>query len=260
MNILDTIIAQKQREVAAKKHAFPVALLERSHLFTRTPRSLAQLLRTSNTGIISEFKKRSPSRSVINETAKVQSIALAYEQAGASGISVLTDTPFFGGSLDDLLLTRSAVGLPLLRKEFIIDGYQIYEAKAYGADAILLIAACLSEKEIIALSTLAKTLSLDVLLEVHDEEELKRSLHPTIDMIGVNNRNLKTFEVDLATSVALSSYIPTTFVKVSESGIRTAEDIKKLRSHGFQGFLIGEQFMKSEDPANEVQQFMKSLI
>ncbi|MAP53556.1 indole-3-glycerol phosphate synthase TrpC [Altibacter sp.] len=260
MNILDTIVAQKRKEVAAKKDVFPVTLLERSLLFSRMPRSLAQALRTSKTGIIAEFKRRSPSKSVINNAAKVHTIALVYEQAGVSGISVLTDTPFFGGSLDDLLLARSTVDLPLLRKEFIVDPYQIYEAKAYGADAILLIAACLSEQEIMALSTLAKALLLDVLVEVHSVEELKRSLHATIDMVGVNNRNLKTFEVDPTTSTALSIEIPSTFVKVSESGIRTSQHIKDLRSYGFQGFLIGEQFMKSEDPANEVQQFMRALL
>jgi len=186
-------------------------------------------------------------------------VAVGYENAGVSGMSVLTDTKYFGGSLDDLLLARSVVDFPLLRKEFIIDPYQIYEAKAYGADAILLIAAVLSEVELKELSQLAKSLHLDVLLEIHNEEELNRSMHPTVDMIGVNNRDLKTFSVSIETSKRLSLKIPKQFVKVSESGISSPAAINELKEYGFQGFLIGETFMKTTNPGESAGQFISEL-
>ncbi|GHC60402.1 indole-3-glycerol phosphate synthase TrpC [Ulvibacter litoralis] len=259
MNILDQITAQKTKEVSAKKEAFPIKSLELSTLFERETVSLATALRTAPIGIIAEHKRRSPSKSVINDKVLVQDVAVGYEKAGVSGMSVLTDTPFFGGSLDDLLVARKATSFPILRKEFIIDPYQIYEAKAYGADAILLIAAILDAHEIKLFSSIAKNLQLDVLLEVHNQEELEKSLFPTIDMIGVNNRNLKTFEVSLETSKSLSKLIPSEFVKVSESGISSIENIKALKEYGFQGFLIGENFMKTENPGASALQFMKQL-
>ncbi|MCH2491005.1 MAG: indole-3-glycerol phosphate synthase TrpC [Flavobacteriales bacterium] len=259
MTILDKITAYKRHEVAAKKAAFPQALLEQSSFFDRPTRSLSEALRNDAFGIIAEHKRRSPSRSVINDKVQVQEVASGYENAGASGMSVLTDTNFFGGSLDDLLLARSATSFPLLRKEFIIDPYQIYEAKAYGADAILLIAACLTETELRAFSTLATNLNLEVLLEVHNEEELQRSLLPTVTMLGVNNRNLKTFEVSIATSKDLSQQIPSDFVKISESGISSIDTIKELHTYGYQGFLIGETFMKGSDPGTEAAEFIKKL-
>ena len=162
-------------------------------------------------------------------------------------MSVLTDMKYFGGSLDDLLTARASCDLPLLRKEFIIDPYQIIEAKAYGADVILLIAAVLNREEIKSLSECAQQLNLEVLLEVHNEEELHKSIMPTLDLIGVNNRNLKTFEVDLEHSTALSALIPDEFVKVSESGISSIDAIKMLQPYGYKGFLIGENFMKKKD-------------
>ena len=174
-------------------------------------------------------------------------------------MSVLTDGKYFGGSLDDLILARASSNLPLLRKEFIIDQYQIIEAKAYGADVILLIAAILSKEEIKQFSTLAKQLNLDVLLEVHNEEELHKSIMPSIDMLGVNNRNLKTFEVSLDTSKTLSEMIPNDFVKVSESGISTVEAIKDLKQFGYKGFLIGENFMKTDNPGESATQFIQNL-
>ena len=259
MHILDRIIAYKRKEIESKKLAFPLDLLKQSTYYSRSTASLTEALNESQTGIIAEHKRRSPSKSVINDTVDVDKVAVGYQNAGVCGMSVLTDTKFFGGSLSDLLLARSVVSFPLLRKEFIIDPYQIHEARAYGADAILLIAAILSEGQLKDFSKLAKSLQLDVLLEIHNEEELTRSLHSTVDMIGVNNRNLKTFEVSIETSKRLSQLIPKEFTKVSESGISTIETIRDLKSYGFQGFLIGENFMKSDDPGDAANEFIKQI-
>ena len=259
MNILDKIIADKRKEVALRKQLIPVSQLEQSVLFDRKSPSLAQALRDSDTGIIAEHKRRSPSKQVINHNLNVQDVATGYESAGACGMSVLTDGKYFGGSLDDLLLARAASNFPLLRKEFMIDEYQILEAKAYGADVILLIAAVLSRSEIRSLSEFAKTLGMDVLLEVHNLEELQKSIMPSLDMLGVNNRNLKTFEVSLDISKNLSAEIPDEFVKVSESGISTIEAMRELRSFGYQGYLIGENFMKTDDPGASATEFIHKL-
>lgn len=259
MNILDKIVADKRKEVELRKSLIPVSQLEASVLFDRPGNSLAQALRDSESGIIAEHKRRSPSKAVINHTLSVQDVATGYETAGVSGMSVLTDGKYFGGSLDDLLLARASTKFPLLRKEFIIDPYQLLEAKAYGADVILLIAAVLTRHEIKRLSETAKNLELDVLLEVHNEEELQKSIMPSLDMLGVNNRNLKTFEVSLETSKALSTQIPDEFVKVSESGISNVEAIKELKEFGFEGFLIGENFMKTDNPGASATEFIKQL-
>ncbi|MGF1556734.1 indole-3-glycerol phosphate synthase TrpC [Paucihalobacter sp.] len=260
MTILDRIIKDKQLEIALKKQLIPIKQLEQSVLFNRATISLRNNLKQSATGIIAEFKRRSPSRDVINNNPNVFEVAKGYEDAEVSGMSVLTDGKYFGGSLDDLLLARANCNLPLLRKEFIIDNYQIIEAKAHGADLILLIAAVLSKEEIAQFSALAKSLELEVLLEVHNLEELQKSIMPSIDMIGVNNRNLKTFEVSLETSKQLSSEIPDDFVKISESGISTVEAIKELKPYGYQGFLIGENFMKTDNPGKSAKEFIKSLL
>ncbi|WP_318344192.1 indole-3-glycerol phosphate synthase TrpC [Flagellimonas baculiformis] len=259
MNILDKIVADKRKEVDLKKSLITISQLEASVMMEHTSASLAALLRKSNTGIIAEHKRRSPSKSVINQNLNVQDVAKGYADAGVCGMSVLTDGKYFGGSLDDLVLARAAVNIPLLRKEFIIDEYQIVEAKAYGADVILLIAAILSREEIKTLSELAKSLGLDVLLEVHNEEELQKSIMPSLDMLGVNNRNLKTFEVSLDTSKSLSEQIPDDFVKVSESGISTIGAIQELKEFGYQGFLIGENFMKTDDPGASAKTFIDEL-
>ncbi|HIC31125.1 MAG TPA: indole-3-glycerol phosphate synthase TrpC, partial [Flavobacteriaceae bacterium] len=248
MNILDKITADKRKEVNLKKSLIPVIQLEQSVLFERQTISLAEQLKNSASGIIAEHKRRSPSKATINQNLNVQDVAKGYENAGVCGMSVLTDSKYFGGSLDDLLIARASCSLPLLRKEFIIDEYQIIEAKAHGADVILLIAAILSQKEIKQFSQLAKQLQLDVLLEVHNEEELHKSIIPSIDMLGVNSRNLKTFEVSLETSKTLSKIIPNDFVKVSESGISSVNAIKELQQFGYKGFLIGENFMKTDNP------------
>lgn len=260
MNILDQIVKDKHKEVALKKSLIPIQSLERVPFFDNKTLSLVKKLKASNSGIIAEFKRRSPSKSIINDTALVDDVAIGYELAGVCGMSILTDEIYFGGTLDDLITARQSCKLPLLRKEFIIDTYQIIEAKAFGADVILLIAAILTKSEIKMFSELAKSLQLEVLLEVHNEEELHTSIMPSIDMIGVNNRNLKTFEVSLDISKKLSSIIPNDFVKVSESGISSAEAIINLKTYGYQGFLIGENFMKTDNPGESSKEFIKSLL
>ncbi|WP_273567732.1 indole-3-glycerol phosphate synthase TrpC [Maribacter halichondriae] len=260
MNILDKIVADKRKEVALKKSLIPISQLECSVLFARETFSLANALRESETGIIAEYKRRSPSKSTINQNANVSQVAKGYKKAGVCGMSILTDIKYFGGSLEDLLLARASVQMPLLRKEFIIDEYQIVEAKAHGADVILLIAAILTREEIKTFSEVAKQLQLNVLLEVHNEEELRKSVMPSLDMLGVNNRNLKTFEVSLETSKSLSELIPDEFVKVSESGISSVEAIRDLKDYGYQGFLVGENFMKTDDPGESAMEFIKNLM
>ena len=260
MSILNKIVNDKKIEVAFRKELIPIKQLENSVLFNKVTKSLASNLKNSTTGIIAEHKRRSPSKAVINQSSSVWEVAKGYEDAGACGMSVLTDGKYFGGSLDDLLTARASCNMPLLRKEFIIDEYQLLEAKAYGADVCLLIAACLTRAEIKKLSEFAKSLELDVLLEVHNEEELQKSLMPSLDMLGVNNRNLKTFEVSLETSKVLSTQIPSDFVKVSESGISSIEAIKELKTYGYEGFLIGENFMKTDNPAQSAIDFIHKLI
>ena len=230
-----------------------------SSLFERDTISLKNSLIKSDSGIIAEHKRRSPSKSTINQNLNVEDVARGYEDAGVSGMSVLTDGKYFGGSLDDLLYARAAVNMPLLRKEFIVDEYQILEAKAHGADLILLIAAVLTPRQIKNLATFAKCLQLEVLLEIHNEEELKKSLIPEVDMLGVNNRNLKTFEVSLGTSKTLASKIPDEFVKVSESGISNPSAITELKTYGYKGFLVGENFMKTDNPGSSAKDFINKI-
>lgn len=259
MNILDKIIIDKRQEVILKKSLIPVSQLEQSVLFERKTISLSNNLKNSKSGIIAEHKRRSPSKDVINNNFSVEEVVKGYENAGVCGISILTDMKYFGGSLDDLLLARASVNIPLLRKEFIIDEYQILEAKAHGADLILLIAAVLTHQEIKHLSEFAKALNLEVLLEVHNLEELHKSIMPSLDMIGVNNRNLKTFEVSLDYSKQLSDQIPTEFIKVSESGISSVEAIQELKPFGYKGFLIGENFMKTDNAGLAAKDFIANL-
>lgn len=259
MTIIDRIIVDKKKEVEIKKTIIPISQLEQSVLFDRSRNSLKDRLIKSQSGVIAEHKRRSPSKAVINQSLNVQDVAKGYEQAGVCGMSVLTDTRYFGGNLEDLLLARASCKFPLLRKDFIIDAYQILEAKAYGADVILLIAAVLTQQQIKDLSLLAKELNLEVLLEVHNEAELYKALMPSLDMIGVNNRNLKTFNVDLKHSQDLSDIIPDDFVKVSESGISSVEAINALKRYDYQGFLIGENFMKSQNPGQSAKDFIETL-
>lgn len=260
MTILDQIITDKKREIVLKKKLVSVSELENTALFGTRTRSLSKNLRNNPIGIIAEHKRRSPSKQMINNSFSVEEVVTGYQNAGASGISVLTDGKYFGGSLDDLVLAKAAVTLPLLRKEFIVDEYQLLESKAHGADVILLIASVLTRGEIKQLSEFAHSLGLEVLLEVHNREELEKSIMPSLDMIGVNNRSLKTFEVSLDYSKTLANYIPDEFVKVSESGIGSTAAISELHPFGFRGFLIGEHFMKTENPGASAQKFINSLI
>ena len=259
MTILDKIIARKKEEVAAAKAAVSIKDLEDSKYFElECPSLQAFLLDPSKTGIIAEFKRQSPSKGIINDTALVPDVTKGYEAAGASGISILTDTDFFGGCYADLSLGRDSVEIPILRKDFMIDTYQVYEAKSMGASAILLIAAVLTDARARELGSLAKAMGMDVLMEVHNRQELDL-VNPYVDIVGVNNRDLKTFTVSLERSVELASHMPANTVKISESGIYTIEDIKYLRSHGFQGFLIGENFMREADPAKACIEFCAKL-
>lgn len=260
MTILDTIIARKKVEVEDAKKQLHLSELENSVLFDRACISFPTfLLDSQKTGIIAEYKRASPSKGVINDRAKVAEVVAGYQDAGASAVSVLTDSDFFKGDLEDLVEARDALHIPLLRKEFMVDPYQIAEAKAYGADIILLIAAALEPKELTSLAAYAKELGLYTLLEVHNAQELDESLSDHIDAVGVNNRNLKTFEVSLSHSLDLVGRIPDRFLKVSESGISDPEVIKMLKEVGFQGFLIGENFMKTADPALAIREFVKAL-
>ena len=259
MHILEKIVRAKKKELDLKKKLIPISDLEASPLFQRPINSLKHNLINSESGIIAEHKRRSPSKPLINNSLSVEEVIVGYSNAGVSGISVLTDGQFFGGSLDDLLIARASTKTPLLRKEFIIDEYQLYEARAKGADVILLIAAILSDLQIEKLSKKAKDLDLEVLLEVHQEEELNKSLISGIDMIGVNNRDLKTFNVSIETSKKLVNKIPNDYVKVSESGIHDPEKITELRDLGFRGFLIGEHFMRTADPGNSAKSFIQKI-
>lgn len=260
MTILDKIVERKRVEVSEAKAKVSIEKLSEYPLFDRTCYSLKEsVLDPQRTGIISEYKRASPSKGVINNINSVSEVVQGYQNAGASAISVLTDADFFQGSLEDLKEARSVLTIPLLRKEFIVDKYQIAEAKAYGADIILLIAACLTNEEVNELSSYAKSLGLNVLLEVHNEEELKGNLFDTVDAIGVNNRNLKDFSVSLAHSYDLVNKIPNTYIKVSESGISDPNTIRELKSIGYNSFLIGENFMKTTDPGKALLEFVKEI-
>ncbi|QKG55393.1 indole-3-glycerol phosphate synthase TrpC [Hymenobacter sp. BRD128] len=261
MTILDKIIAEKRQEVARREAETPLATLQKAPLFTRPVLSArAALTAAGSSGIIAEFKRRSPSKGVINGTAEAGATTAGYVAAGAACLSVLTDEPFFGGTPDDLRAARAACPhTPILRKDFIISAYQLAEARALGADLVLLIAACLTPAEMVQLSKYAHELGLEVLLEVHDEAELHRHLANSVDLVGVNNRNLATFATDVHTSTRLASLIPSTFVKVAESGLQHAGTILALRQAGYQGFLIGETFMKTPDPAAALASLVAEL-
>ncbi|MGC1390463.1 MAG: indole-3-glycerol phosphate synthase TrpC [Bacteroidales bacterium] len=260
MTILDKIIDNKKIEVNRLSGVVAVKALERSSFFKRDTISLSEfLLDRSKTGIIAEFKRKSPSKGVINSLSKVEEVTTGYFLEGASGVSVLTDSKFFGGSIADLLTIRNKSTFPVLRKDFIIDEYQVIESKSAGADAILLIATILEKKEIEHLSKLARSLGMEVLLEIHEPSELEK-LNRYINIIGVNNRNLKTFEVNTDKSEEIAEKIPGEFLKISESGISSPEIIKKLRGHGYSGFLIGEKFMCTSDPVKAFSEFVKDIL
>jgi len=257
MNILDKIVAHKRLEVNKRKQEITINELELSAHFTRDIISLKEfLLNPERTGIIAEYKRKSPSKGVINDKATVKEVTEAYAQS-ASGISVLTDEEFFGGRIEDLQAARHNT-IPILRKDFMIDPFQIIEARAIGADVILLIAACLFKAEVKAFAELAKSLGLEVLLEVHNEEELGH-ICDAVDFVGVNNRNLKTFEVNIETSLSMIEKIPSDKLAIAESGISQTDSIVTLHKAGFKGFLIGENFMKETDPTIAFAGFVKEL-
>ena len=257
-NILDTIIEYKHIEVAERKKAISVSALEAMPLFEQKPASLkASIQSLGKTGIIAEFKRQSPSKGVINANASVEEVTKAYEQFGASGISVLTDKKFFGGTLDDLTIAVQR-NIPVLRKEFIVDEFQIIEAKAYGASVILLIAACLSPEQVKQFANAAKSLGLEVLLELHDETELDH-ICDTVDLVGINNRSLKSFEVNIEHSLQLKNKLPKEKLSIAESGIYDVETFKTLKKEGFDGFLMGEYFMKQENPAKAFEAFTQLI-
>jgi len=256
--ILDTILADKVKEVAERKLHIPISELEKAPAFSRTCLSMKQSLLDSDSGIISEFKRKSPSLGWIHEDADVVKVTSGYSAAGASGISILTDLPYFGGTPRDITEARPFITCPVLRKDFVMDEYQLYEAKAMGADVILLIAAALSGKRTFELARKAHELGLEVLLEVHNADEIRHA-NDYVDMLGVNNRNLKTFEQSIQVSFDLADLIPDHFVKVSESGISKVDTVKELRKAGYKGFLMGENFMKEADPAEALTSFIKAL-
>ena len=263
MNILDEIIAHKRVQVAERKHRVSIGALENSVFFGRETLSLkAALHNPQKSGIIAEYKRKSPSKGIINEQVTVAEVTVGYVRGGASALSVLTEEKYFGGSDEDLLTARRLnPETPVLRKDFVVDEYQIIEAKSLGADAILLIAANLTPEQCRELAWAAKNLTLEVLLEVHDRQELDAFVNEFVDVVGVNNRNLKTMRTDIGTSKELAALIPEGFLKISESGISQPETLLELRqNYGYDGFLIGEHFMQHPDPAAAFAAFAESVI
>jgi indole-3-glycerol phosphate synthase len=262
INILEQIVSYKKEEIKKSKQEVPISFLEKQLIYPREMYSMKKMLTDpGKTGIIAEFKKRSPSKGIINDWSTPEDVTSAYAYYGASVISVLTDGPSFGGSAGDLQAARFNA-LPILRKDFILDPYQIIESRVMGADTILLIAACLSISETHSLAATARQLGLEVLLEIHEESELSH-LCDDVDVVGINNRDLKTFTVDIDRSIRLANCLPLNKLRIAESGIRDVETILLLKSEGFHGFLIGEQFMSAPDPAvafaSFVDQFKNKL-
>ncbi|MBL7873791.1 MAG: indole-3-glycerol phosphate synthase TrpC [Cyclobacteriaceae bacterium] len=260
MNILDEIIQEKYKEVEERKSLYPVKLLEQSIYFQSKVVSLKKYVqREDKSGIIAEIKRKSPSKGIINAHVSIERTSIGYMQAGASALSVLTDSKYFGGSKEDLMVARKFNFCPILRKDFVVDEYQIIEAKSMGADAILLIAAVLEPAKLHSLAKVAKTLQLEILLEVHNNKELQDNLIAEVDLIGVNNRDLKTFSTDIEISKQLADKIPKQFVKVSESGIENTTTIVELRKFGYEGFLMGQNFMQHSRPEKACRDFITEL-
>jgi len=259
MNILNKIVTHKSREIREKKSLYPCKFLEKSILFKTAPVSFGEnVLREDKSGIIAEFKTCSPSRGEINPYADVKSVTVGYMKAGASALSVLTDNRFFGGSFENFLKARKHNNCPILQKDFIIDEYQVVEAKSSGADAILLIAAILDKQRVMKLARTAAGFGMEVLLEIHSYEELDM-LNEYIQMVGVNNRDLRTFNTDISFSIGLADKLPEHVIRISESGIYSVEDIIQLKRSGYNGFLIGEKFMQTTDPGKACREFIKLL-
>lgn len=255
-DILRDIVANKRREVAAKASLGLYRGIEDAvGGVSREPVSMSGALVVSPSGIIAEFKRRSPSKGGIHPQAAVDQVVGSYEAGGAAACSILTDTPYFGGALSDLALARRSTALPLLRKEFIVDERQLFESRLYGADAVLLIASALTVAEIGRLVRTAHEVGLEVLLELHGQAELDK-MADEVDMVGVNNRNLSDFSVNVDESARLASLLPAEVVKVAESGLTSMSQVDRLRAAGYQGFLIGERFMRASDPGNALNEFI----
>jgi len=259
MNILETICQSKQIEIERQKEAIPLSeMIDLSDYQFRKKNSFRQALLESPSGIIAEFKRKSPSKGWIHPEADVTQIVRSYEVAGATAISCLTDEPFFGGSIADFRKAREIVNIPLLRKDFILDEYQLYQSKAIGADVVLLIVACLTKEAIARFTALAHDLDMEVLIEIHEESELS-SIPPDADVVGINNRNLKTFITGIQYSLDLINRIPDNYIKISESGLSSPETVNQLRQAGFRGFLMGENFMKAGEPGEALREFIGEM-
>jgi indole-3-glycerol phosphate synthase len=259
-SVLDAILARTRERVAAGRDARPLAAL-RSAAAEAPPRRpfAGALARAGTVNVIAEHKRRSPSRGAIREDLAPREVARRYEAAGAAALSVLTDEPFFGGSLAHLVEARAATALPVLRKDFVLDAWQVWEAQAAGADAVLLIVAALTERELADLLGVSREAGLDALVEVHDRAELDRALGAGARLVGVNNRDLKTLAVSLETSLALAGAIPDEVVAVAESGIRTGADVRRLRDAGFDAFLVGEHLMSAPDPGAALKSLLEEV-
>jgi indole-3-glycerol phosphate synthase len=256
--ILDRIVAQTRITVARARQTVPLARLEQAARAAPRPRDFAGALHSGRIGCIAEFKRRSPSAGWLREGAEPVPIAMRYQSAGAAALSILTDGPFFSGSLADLQKARAATALPVLRKDFIVDAYQIVEARAAGADAILLIVAALTDPALGALMAEAGRWGLHVLCEAHDEEEVERALAASARIVGINQRNLRTFEVDTTLALRLKQRVPPGRIVVAESGIRTAADVERLRAGGVDAILVGEALMRAPDPGLALSQLLAS--
>jgi indole-3-glycerol phosphate synthase len=257
---LDSIVAATRQRISSTRRNFDLRSLEQAAA-AHTPRGFRKQLRRAAQGgiaIIAELKKASPSRGLIRADFRPSELARDLERAGAAALSVLTDEEFFQGALRDLRDASSSSSLPCLRKDFIVDEFQIVEARANCADAILLIVAALDQKELVSLAGIARSQGLDVLCEAHDEPELQRALDAGCDLIGINSRNLRTFEVDLETAFRLAERIPASCVRVAESGIQSGADVVRLRSAGYDAFLIGESLMKAERPGEALAKLVKA--
>jgi indole-3-glycerol phosphate synthase len=258
MNILEKIAAVKREEVRSRKVANPLKNLERSVYFKASMPSFYEALTKPVPSVIGEFKRRSPSRGEINLSAGIRQVALGYQNAGIAAMSVLTDEQFFGGNNSDLQEAAALLKIPLLRKDFIVDEYQVVESKSIGAGAILLIASILTKKEVDLLSGMAVGMGMDVLFEIHDPADIEK-MNQNIRIVGVNNRNLRNFKISINNSADLFQHLPQRCLKVAESGFQTSEDVFRLYQTGYDAFLIGENFMKSEDPGKSAEQFIEDL-
>jgi indole-3-glycerol phosphate synthase len=259
MNILQRIVERKRVEVAERKISNPIEKLKDTALYQRQIFSLVEGLQKNNaSGIIAEFKRKSPSKGIINDRVDPIKVTEGYQTAGASAVSILTDADFFGGSEKDLMACRAVLDIPILRKDFVVDRYQLHEAKAIGADLVLLIAACLTPEEVLDLSAEAHAIGLEVLLELHDKDELNH-VAKDVDLVGINNRSLKTFDVDIERSLRMAASIPGNMPKVAESGIDDPAQIRIFKENGYKAFLIGENFMKREDPGRSLKEFIDNI-